>query len=351
MNRGSGVPMTKTKRYLALAALIVVALALWQLVRMSLSAISPDLGARVDAIWTQALFDIGGVRFTIASIFKIAIYLAVIVFLTNQITRLFTTHILDNTTLDEGKKFSFQRGISIFMISLGVLMGLHFIGLDLTSFALFTGAIGIGIGLGFQNIAKNFASGLVLLIESSVKVGDRIEIEGLQGDIVYIGSRGTWVRTNENVVIIVPNTEFIEGRVTNWTANDRKVRLNIPLGVSYDSDPERVREVLFEVAKNHPDVLEDPASDVIFTGFGESSLDFELRIWTTKQVTTPRIIASDIYFKVFAAFKREGIEIPFPQRDLHLRSSSVPLTGDHSSQWRSGTEPRGPEPNESELRN
>lgn len=333
--------MTKAKRYLALAGIVVAALALWQLFRLSLSAISPDLGARVDAIWTQSLFDIGGVRFTISSIFKIAIYLTIIVFFTNHITRFFTTHILDKTTLDEGKKFSFQRGISIFMISLGVLMGLHFIGLDLTSFALFTGAIGIGIGLGFQNIAKNFASGLVLLIESSVKVGDRIEIEGLQGDIVYIGSRGTWVRTNENVVIIVPNTEFIEGRVTNWTANDRKVRINIPLGVSYDSDPERVREVLLEVANDHPDVLEDPAPDVIFTSFGESSLDFELRIWTSRQVTTPRIITSDIYFKVFAAFKREDIEIPFPQRDLHLRSSSVPFAVDPSSQGQSSTDSSG----------
>lgn len=323
--------MTRAKRYLALAGIVVAALALWQLVRLSLSAVSPDLGARVDAIWTQSLFDIGGVRFTISSIFKIAIYMAIIVFCTNHITRFFTTHILDKTTLDEGKKFSFQRGVSIFMISLGVLMGLHFIGLDLTSFALFTGAIGIGIGLGFQNIAKNFASGLVLLIESSVKVGDRIEIEGLQGDIVFIGSRGTWVRTNENVVIIVPNTEFIEGRVTNWTANDRKVRINIPLGVSYDSDPARVREVLLEVANDHPDVLEDPAPDVIFTSFGESSLDFELRIWTSRQVTTPRIITSDIYFKVFAAFKREDIEIPFPQRDLHLRSSSVPFAVDPSN--------------------
>ncbi len=333
--------MTKAKRYLALAGIVVAALALWQLVRLSLSAISPDLGARADAIWTQALFDIGGVRFTISSIFKIAIYMAIIVFCTNHITRFFTTHILDKTALDEGKKFSFQRGVSIFMISLGVLMGLHFIGLDLTSFALFTGAIGIGIGLGFQNIAKNFASGLVLLIESSVKVGDRIEIEGLQGDIVFIGSRGTWVRTNENVVIIVPNTEFIEGRVTNWTANDRKVRINIPLGVSYDSDPERVREVLLEVASDHPDVLEDPAPDVIFTSFGESSLDFELRIWTSRQVTTPRIITSDIYFKVFAAFKREDIEIPFPQRDLHLRSSSVPFAVDPSGHREPSADPSG----------
>lgn len=341
--------MTRAKRYLALAGLIVAALALWQLVRIALSAISPDLGARADAIWTQSLFDIGGVRFTIASIFKIGVYMTVIVFLTNHITRFFTTQILDKTTLDEGKKFSFQRGISIFMISLGVLMGLHFIGLDLTSFALFTGAIGIGIGLGFQNIAKNFASGLVMLIENSVKVGDRVEIEGLQGDIVHIGSRGTWICTNENVVIIVPNTEFIEGRVTNWTANDRKVRINIPLGVSYGSKPIRVREVLLEVAKDHPDVLDDPAPDVVFTGFGESSLDFELRIWTSRQVTTPRIITSDIYFNVFAAFELENIEIPFPQRDLHLRSSSVPFAVDSSSQGQSSRDPSGHRERESET--
>lgn len=341
--------MTRAKRYLVLAGLMVAALALWQLVRIALSAISPDLGARADAIWTQALFDIGGVRFTLASILKIAIYLAVIVFLTNHITRLFATKILDRTGLDEGKKFSFQRGMSILVMSIGVFIGFHFIGLDMTRFSLLIGTIGIAIGLEIQNIAKNFVSGLVVMIEGSVNVGDRIEIEGIQGDVMYIGPRGAWVRTNENAVIIVPNTEFIEGRVTNWTANDRKVRINIPLRASRNSDPERVREVLLEVARDHPDVLADPSPDVIFTSFSGGSLDFELRIWTCKQVRTPKIITSDIYFNVFAAFEREGIEFATTRRDLHSRSSSVPLAVDSSSQGQSSADPSSHQERETET--
>lgn len=204
--------------------------------------------------------------------------------------------------------------------SIGAITGLNALGIDLSSLAVFSGALGIGLGLGFQPIVKNFASGLILLVEQPVKVGDRVQVDDLRGDIVHIESRATWIRTNDNVVMIVPNSEFIEGRVTNWTANDRNVRINVPLGVSYGSDPERVRSVLQRVGADHPDVLDEPPPDVIFTGFGDSSLDFELRVWTNRHVTTPKIIASDLYFGLFAALKNEGIEIPFPQRDLQLRS-------------------------------
>lgn len=123
-------------------------------------------------------------------------------------------------------------------------------------------------------------------------------------------------------LIIIPNSEFINNRVTNWTANDRQVRFNIPLGVSYGSDPERVREVLLEVAGRHPDVLKDPGPEILFVGFGDSSLDFHLRVWTTTRVQTPLPLASELYFSIFRAFKENGIEIPFPQRDLHLKTVS-----------------------------
>ena len=161
-----------------------------------------------------------------------------------------------------------------------------------------------------------------------VKIGDRMQLGELQGDVVSIGARGTWVRTNDNVMIIVPNSEFIENRVINWTANDRQVRISAPLGVSYGSDPLKVREVLLDVAQHLPDVLSAPSPDVIFTGFGDSTLDFELRFWTERRVQTPKIIRSEIYFEVFRAFKEHGIEIPFPQRDLHIRSvhPAMPLT-------------------------
>ncbi len=146
-----------------------------------------------------------------------------------------------------------------------MLTGVRASGVDVGCITVFSGALGIGLGLGLQTIAKQFASGLILLLEKTVKVGDRVEVGPLQGnpiqgDIVTIRSRATWVRTNDNVVIIVPNSEFIEQRVTNFTLNDRNVRINVSLGAACSGDPERVRAVLLEAGTFHPDVLGDPSA-------------------------------------------------------------------------------------------
>ena len=195
-------------------------------------------------------------------------------------------------------------------------------GLDLTSLAFLGGAFGIVIGFGLQNISSNFVSGLILLVERPIKVGDRIEVGNLFGDVTRIGTRSTWIRTNDNVIIIVPNSDFISNRVTNWTANDRQVRFSMPIGVSYGSDVLQVRDILLEVASAHPDILRDPPPEALFVAFGESSLDFELRFWTATRVQTPVSLKSDFYFEIFRRFTEAGIEIPFPQRDLHVRSVS-----------------------------
>ena len=134
---------------------------------------------------------------------------------------------------------------------------MQIIGLNVTSLAFLGGAVGIGVGLGLQNIASNFASGLILLLERPIKVGDRIEVGNLNGDVVRIGGRSTWVRTNDNLIIIVPNAEFTTGRVTNWTANDRRVRFSFPVGVAYGWYPEQVRTILLALAAEHADVLSD----------------------------------------------------------------------------------------------
>lgn len=141
-----------------------------------------------------------------------------------------------------------------------------------------------------------------------------------------IGGRSTWIRTNDNEIIIIPNSEFVTARVTNWTANDRSVRFAIPVGVSYASDPEKVRELLLEVARQHPDVLVDPAPEVVFEGLGESSLNFLLRVFTVNQVQTPFKLRSDLYFSIFRTFGQHGVEIPFPQRDLHIKSVEAPIS-------------------------
>ena len=259
-----------------------------------------------------------------------AVLIVALWFASKMASRIVRVRFLDKTPLEEGRKYAFQRLVSYSLFLLGSLVGIHSLGLDLSSLAFFSGALGIGVGLGFQQIAKNFAAGLILLFEQRIKVGDRIEVGqgpgdqgmALQGNVVSIGSRATLVRTNANVVIVVPNSLFLENQVTNLTLNDRSVRIDLPVGVSYSSDPEQVRAVLVGVANSHPDVQEDPQPDAIFTGFGDSSLDFELRVWTTKRVTSPRVIASEIYFEAFRELGEAGIEIPFPQRDVHVRSVS-----------------------------
>jgi small-conductance mechanosensitive channel len=143
--------------------------------------------------------------------------------------------------------------------------------------------------------------------------------------VVRIAARSTWVRTNDNVVIIVPNSDFINNPVTNWTANDPTVRIGVPVGVGYNSDPEQVKSLLLQAAADHSEVLPEPKPDVIFTDYGDNSINFALRVWTDKRAHTPAVLKSDLYFAIFKLFGENGIELPFPQRDLHLRSSDIPL--------------------------
>lgn len=304
-----------------LALVLIVAALEW---RLHGGPFAGDFAARVGGalvdVWNHEFLNLGDFRLSLSTILGTLGIIVVLWFGAKFAGRILRKTFLDKTHLNDGLKFSVQRVTGYVLFAVGALICLQKMGVNLTNLTVFSGTLGLGLGLGLQTIAKNFASGLVLLFEQAVKVGDRVQIEDLLGDIVHIGSRGTWVRTNDNVVMIVPNSEFVEGRVTNWTANDRSVRLTVALGVSYGSDPEQVQRVLMRVAAENPDVLEEPAPHVAFVGFGDSSLDFHLRVWTVYWVTRPRVLRSELYFATFAAFKAEGIEIPFPQRDLHLKT-------------------------------
>ena len=315
-----------TMRFFVVSACLLVLLAAWRFFSpYSVPARLDKIGDDVRGLWSVPYFHLGELAVTPTALLKASLFVLLLALLTRIIRRIVRARILEYTPLDEGQKFALEKGLQYLVFAIGLIIGLQSAGVNMSSFAVVGGAIGIGVGFGLQTIVKDFVSGLVLLLERPIKVGDRVEVGTLQGDVVQIGARGTWVRTNDNVVMIVPNSEFVENRVTNWTANDRQVRITIPVGVSYSSDPGEVRQILLDVARGHPDVLETPKPDVIFIGFGDSSLDFELRIWTTKQVQTPKIISSDFYFSIFQAFAERGIEIPFPQRDLHVRSVEVPI--------------------------
>ena len=295
---------------------------LWRIDAQPATLVTGPLGG----LFAKPFFYIGGVAFTPAFLIKVTLYLAALGLATSVIRRTIQSRILSRTALDSGQQYAFARigGYVIFLV--GLVVGLESTGVKLDSLLVFGGTVGIGVGLGLQTLANNFVSGLVLLLERPVKLGDRVEVGGVAGAVVRLAGRSTWVRTNDNVVIIVPNSEFVSNRVTNWTANDRSVRFSLPVGVSYDSEPDRVREILLAIARQEPSVLASPPPDVLFRGFGDSALNFELRVWTTERVQTPQVLISDLYFAIFRTFRENGIEIPYPQRDLHLKSIAVPVS-------------------------
>ena len=270
-------------------------------------------------------FKVGGLAVTPLFLVKAAAFLAVLITLAHYIQRLLLGHLFRHLPVTDAQRFALGRFATYALFLGGIFIGLQSLGVNLSSLVVFGGALGVGVGLGLQNVVSNFVAGLILLIEQPIRMGDRIETKDTLGDVVRIAARSTWIKTNDNVVIIVPNSDFINNPVTNWTANDPTVRVSLPVGVGYSSDPEKVREVLLEAARTNPDVLQDPAPDVIFTNYGDNSINFSLRIWTSARAHTPLVLKSDLYFALFKMFNERGIELPFPQRDLHLRSSDISL--------------------------
>jgi small-conductance mechanosensitive channel len=189
---------------------------------------------------------------------------------------------------------------------------------DLTGLAVVAGILSVGIGFGLQNLASNFISGIILLIERPITVGDHVGVGDVDGLVRAINMRATEIVTDDNISIIVPNSEFISGRVVNWSHGDPKLRLRLPVGVSFTSDVEHVQRVVLEVARRCPGVLADPPPDVDFARFGKSSLDFELHVWIADPRERDSVISA-LNFAIRAAFLDEGIEIPFPQYDVHFR--------------------------------
>jgi len=172
----------------------------------------------------------------------------------------------------------------------------------------------------FKKVTDNLISGLTILVEEPIKVGDRVEVGDVSGDIVNISLRSTTIVTNDNISIIVPNSEFVSSQVINWSHNNRIIRFRLPVGVSYNEDPEVVKKLLLEVADENPNVQKEPKPKVFFDSFGDSSLDFRLGVWTSTYTDKPEFLKSEIYFAIFKKFRENNIQIPFPQRDIHIKS-------------------------------
>jgi small-conductance mechanosensitive channel len=266
------------------------------------------------------IFDLGTTPVTILFLIKVGVFLIVLGFVASFLLHILQRRVLKYTPLAPPQQYAVARVASYVIFGLGLVIGLESLGLNLNSLVLVGGALGLGVGLGLQTVVANFVAGLILLFEQPIRIGDRIEVGDTYGDVVEIRGRSTWVRTNDNILIVVPNSYFITNKLINLTLNDPEVRMAIPVGVGYKSDPQTVREILLRIARENPNVLEDPPPMVVFDSFGDNSLNFILRVWTVTMVKFPSVLKSDLYFAIFEAFTKTGIEMPFPQRDLHLRS-------------------------------
>ncbi len=277
-------------------------------------------GLDIERIWKlfhYELFSVGDKSISILSI---------IVGLTIFITAFWFSQIIQNflrrevytlTKLEQGIQYTITRLVHFIVIFLGLIIALQLMGLNLSTLTVIFGALSVGIGFGMQSITSNIISGLILLFERPIKVGDRVTVTNIDGDVTAIKLRSTTIQTPDNISIIIPNNDLINKTIVNWSHGDTKVRIHIPVGVAYGSDIAVVMRLLLETADAHEEVMKDPKPTVLFISFGDSSLNFELLAWIPIPARRPTII-SDLNCLIDAAFRTHAITIPFPQQDVHI---------------------------------
>jgi small-conductance mechanosensitive channel len=264
-------------------------------------------------------FNVGSLRISVGLVVAAAGLFYGSILVSWIIQRLLMDEVLAKRGVEAGVQLSISRLIHYALILIGFLLALLALGFELTKLTIIVSALGVGIGFGLQGVVNNFVCGLIMLFERPVRVGDYIELGGRWAEIKDIGLRATVVRTFDSADIVVPNSNLISNEVTNWTLSDRIVRLIIPVGVAYGSDVSLVTETLKECAMANSQVLRMPEPEVLFRDFGESSLDFELRVWISNAEERLRV-ASDLRHDIDRRFREAEIVIAFPQRDLHVRS-------------------------------
>jgi small-conductance mechanosensitive channel len=274
------------------------------------------------------LLKLGESQITAWTIAYILLLLIILYTVTNRMKRLVVDRLFAKSHIDYGVRQAIGSIVAYTIIAIGTLVILDSAGINLSALTIVAGALGIGIGFGLQNVTTNFISGIIVLLERPIKVGDRVQVEGATGDVIKISLRATTIVTNDNIAVIVPNSEFISSKVINWSYRNPDVRCNFPISVAYGTDPELVRDVLLEIAENHPGVLKDKKPDVLLDEFGDSGVNFILRAWTRAYTSKPGVLRSEINYEIAKKFGQHGIQIPFPQREVFLRGGEIKVMPD-----------------------
>ncbi len=294
------------------------ALGLWLVATLDLLALlEPAAG------WTRSILAaemrIGEIAISLGGVLTFVLTIAIALAASRAARFVLDQEIFPRIALPRGIPYALTTILHYLLLVGGVLLAVASTGINLDRFTILASALGVGVGFGLQSIVSNFVSGLILLFERPIKVGDSVDLGTRGGQIQRIGIRASILRTGDGAEVIVPNSMLISGEVVNWTLSDRQRRIEIPIGVAYGNDPERVMGLLTGIARVHPDVLEHPPADTLFAGFGPHSLDFKLGAWTSR-FERAGLIRSELCVEIYKVLNREGIEIPYPQSALHLRS-------------------------------
>lgn len=301
-----------------LSVLRILFVVLWLAISLRLLQVLPVLvGALRHVLTAEARF--GEIGISLGDILAFAVTVWISFLISRVIRFVLDEDVFPRLTLPRGVDHAVSTGFHYAVLLLGFILALAATGADLGKFTLLAGAFGVGIGFGLQNVVNNFISGLILIAERPIMTGDTIEVGTMLGNVKRIGMRSSTVRTWEGAEVIVPNGNLVSNDVINWTLSDRQRRIEIPVGVAYGSPVKKVMEILTAVASQNEDVLESPAPYALFIGFGDSSLDFALRFWTARFEGYFRV-RSAVLVAVEEALNEDGIVIPFPQRDLHVKT-------------------------------
>jgi small-conductance mechanosensitive channel len=266
------------------------------------------------------LITLDGNIITLWTIISAIILIVLLVIVITQISRVLEKRIFAQKKIDKGVGHGIVILFKYLFITVGIIIILSSSGINLSVLTVLLGTLGVGIGFGLQSITSNFISGIIILFERPIKVGDRIEVGNTSGDVLKISTRATTILTNDHIAIIVPNSDFINKEVINWSYNDRMVRFKIPVSVAFTSDVRLVEKLLLEVAEENSNSLKDPEPVVRFINFGDSGLNFELRVWTTTLIHRQGKITSELNFCIFEKFQKNNIVIPFPQLQVEIRN-------------------------------
>lgn len=272
-----------------------------------------------DTIWDLVLFRFDDYHFTLNNAVKIAIVILVAWLLIFLLKRVIFKQLQKRGAMDRGRRFALSNLIRYLILVLATIAVLSASGVDITLLIAGSTALFVGIGFGLQSTFNDLVCGIILLFEGSIEVGNIVEVNDWVGRVTHIGLRASKIQTREGIMLIIPNSRFIAENVINWTHSEKQIRFVVTVGVAYGSDTELVKNVLLKAAMEHEKVAQEPAPEVWFKDFGDSALIFEL-LFYSENIFRIEFTKSDLRYTVDTAFRKNGIQIPFPQRDLHIRS-------------------------------